>query len=403
MDEDMATMAVNHDARSDDAGRIGVVLPTAVLGLLTLGFFVYQLGVASGRIGAFLGGYIGAVTAVLLPFSFVVYLGRNLTTRRGATGAGVILFSFSGVIFLIALMNYRADGYVNTIAVSHFFVVIQFVTMFCTMRDLAIDDARTRRTLVAFAIAGSAIVALLTVVRADPTGASTTGDIADYQQLAIYYILVLFIAAALIERMAARVLLYVIGIVVLFQNGARTEVFSWLLAMIVIEAFRSRRTAALVALAALVLLPTLSVIAALLAEYFPENRVTLLVENTTQDQSYIERKYILDQALQTIMTHPFFGDYARYEPGRYAHNALSVWQDFGLLPFLVFVASLLFATARVVTLYRRGRRDRETLLFAAATVVAVVEFSLSKAFSNPLYPFVMALYARSVVPDRTAI
>lgn len=378
-----------------------VHLPVAIFAFLTTGFLAYTLGVGSNFFPPVLGRYIGAVTVAMLAPSMLAYGATLSTSHNRWTSADAGFFLFTTIVAIFAVLNDSGYGYIHENATSHYFVVVQFLTLFFTMKLLPLEDKRDINILIALAIIGTISVLLFTRIDTGANGSNDPSDLADYQQVATYYVILLYVGSVLIKGLMPRVTLYLIGSIALFLNGARTEMVGWLFAIMVIEVFRSRKLAGFGLVIALLLFALVAGAGPVLAQYFPDNRIVLLLENTVYDQSYLERKYILDQAIITIENYPIFGNYGQYEPGRYAHNVLSVWQNFGLLPFLFFVGTLLFAFGHAISRYRAGRRDPVTLLLAATSAVALVEFAFAKAFSHPLYPITMAFYARSLM-ERSA-
>lgn len=62
----------------------------------------------------------------------------------------------------------------------------------------------------------------------------------------------------------------------------------------------------------------------------------------TQDQSFLERQEMRSTAIDRISENPFFGDYGGAirdygNIGAYAHDIISYWQQYGLIPFLLVV------------------------------------------------------------------
>lgn len=68
------------------------------------------------------------------------------------------------------------------------------------------------------------------------------------------------------------------------------------------------------------------------------------------DLSLSERLSILSSNLEYIFQSPFWGAYSAYESGRYAHNLLSVWVDFGFPSFLLLCCIFSFVLFRYLSI-----------------------------------------------------
>jgi O-antigen ligase len=366
----------------------------AALFLITLGFFVYQTGVRNELIPPFLGGYVAIVTITLAPFALIAYILSFDRNSNRFTLADTLLLSMAVLIAAVAFSYFDQFGPVKLIAESHLFIAIQFFTLFVAFRFVPFESQIFKKWLLAaVAISSLAIInANLGDVRM--YAQLQNEDVADYQQYAVYYSILLFFSLIALGNGKARFLLYVVGAIVLFVNGARSEFIGWVFAVAVIEGLRTRQFMILAAIGLFLVLPFVGAGTGLLQTYFPDNRISALIENFSQDQSYLERQDTIDQALATISDRPLTGDYARYEPGRYAHNVLSLWQDFGFFGFAIFCCALLAALVRCILNFRKRAVDEEFTVFFAILLMSILLFAVAKAFGSPLFPLAMALYAR---------
>ena len=82
----------------------------------------------------------------------------------------------------------------------------------------------------------------------------------------------------------------------------------------------------------------------------------------------------MNQGLELLSSKPFTGEWAFQlgesgDSGLYMHNALDVWAQAGIVPFLMFVSIWLFTLAGLYVAFKRAPRiARETvpvLMFAA--------------------------------------
>jgi hypothetical protein len=194
-----------------------------------------------------------------------------------------------------------------------------------------------------------------------------------------------------------RLALYGAAIITLFYNGARSELIVLIPAALTIEGYLSRGKVIAMILASFVLLFFADEIINALINAFPDNRVVWLLRDFSFDQSYMEREWVQQYALEIIGSSPIFGSFGYYQEGLYAHNILSVWADLGIFGLLLFATGLIAALIYVVRNFHAGERDVETLTLACFTVSAIVFFAFAKAYSHPIFGIALALLARHLV------
>lgn len=103
--------------------------------------------------------------------------------------------------------------------------------------------------------------------------------------------------------------------------------------------------------------------------------------------SLIARTGLLETGLDRILASPLLGDYGGTlvvygSIGSYIHNLLSVWQSFGLFPFLLYLWLLGSTTlASVGLLLHRGRKmSRRGQLAVILSLVALIQVAVAKSF-----------------------
>lgn len=106
--------------------------------------------------------------------------------------------------------------------------------------------------------------------------------------------------------------------------------------------------------------------------------------------SLIARGRVMDLGLQQIAASPVLGDYGgTLAAGRgiagYIHNLLSVWQAFGLLPFLLYTGLLGYCNVTCIGLiFQRGRTmSREAQLVIVWVFLATILTVAAKSFGWP--------------------
>ncbi|MFT4101382.1 MAG: O-antigen ligase family protein [Burkholderiaceae bacterium] len=176
------------------------------------------------------------------------------------------------------------------------------------------------------------------------------GDVYDYQQIGDSFALSALALMALwrlrSRRISRRSMVLAVGfvalsIVVLFVNPSRSAAFLGafcLLLALVLSArgwWRVGLIVALLAGGAIVAMQPVSDVA-------EGSRFEALVDDPTTDKSVEGREEILEQGWNAISEHPFIGEWAfelerMGRSGLYIHNALDIWAQAGVAPFIAFL------------------------------------------------------------------
>ena len=109
------------------------------------------------------------------------------------------------------------------------------------------------------------------------------------------------------------------------------------------------------------------------------------------DSSMIARIYLLKEGFEDIRKNWFLGDYAgqlRYGSlGSYIHNYLSLWRQFGLVPFLAFLSLLFIFIMKCwkmfwINIHRRKISPREFFLIVAGSF-CIIEIVAARSYVAP--------------------
>lgn len=359
------------------------------------GFFVYHALVASGYLPPLLAGYSHAITALVLPLvalSFGQHLGARAWQLNGLETA---LFSMLGYFLVVELFGI-AGGAPPAIAWPHVAITIQFAVLFMLFGTLDPTRAANRRWLwvavgvmsaiVLLNLSDGAFVIAILDLPFDEKVLST------YQGYAFVYLVTALLLASHTRRRSMRMLVYLLGTVCLFFNGARSEFAAFVAVCLLLEGCLTRRlTWLLVGLGASV--GMVIVAWPWLADLLPDSRVLNLLE-VSADESVRERQAMFREAWQTVVRHPVVGDYASYAVGEYAHNLLSVWVDFGILGLLAFSGLLFVPLADLVMHARRHVGDARFACAMAFMGAAALLYLTAKNHEYAMLPIALAAYAR---------
>ena len=309
--------------------------------LLFPGFFIYQTLLGIGAISAVLGGYFTAVAlALFLPilYSFAFAVKHN---RNYASGFELYLSMF--VVYYLLILCVNLLGGATRIIVERYVQSIIFCfETYVIFRALDLSDKKLLKILTISLLLMSVITFYFSVggffFLQDLDEAKDPESLATYQGFARSYIYTYLVLIATARSSLFRYLLYIVGTSSMFINGARSEFSAVLFLIPIIELYRAKYklcTAFAIAFFSLSFVASIGSI----VDMLPDNRILQLLD-LSHSTSAITRQHFTENAIRTISSNPFFGDFASYPDGHYAHNALCAWVDFGLFGFLFFCGLL---------------------------------------------------------------
>ncbi len=368
------------------------------------GFFVYHALVASGHLAPYLAGYSHAITVLALPLVTMSYA-HDLKLRRWQLPTlDMALFVLVGYFLVVELIGI-AGGAPKAIAWPHVSIALQYAMLFMMFRLFDPSRAANRRLLwLAVAVMsgivlanlddGAFVIAILDLPFDDKV-------LSTYQGYAFVYLVTALVLISHTRSLSARLLLYVLGTVCLFFNGARSEFVSFVAICLLLEGSFTRRLTWLLAGLGL-LLGTVILLWPWLAELLPDSRVLNLLE-VSADDSVLERRQMLREAWRSVVAHPVFGDYASYAVGEYAHNLLSVWVDFGIVGLLAFGTLLLAPLLDLVVRARQHVGDPRFACAIAFVGTAALLYLTAKNHEYLMLAIALAAYGRFREPLARAL
>jgi hypothetical protein len=133
------------------------------------------------------------------------------------------------------------------------------------------------------------------------------------------------------------------------------------------------------------------------------NRRMLAFLHLGSDQSMITRDFLFREGLLGLRKNWFLGDYAgqlRYGSlGSYIHNYLSLWRQFGLLPFLAFLSLLGFFVIKCWKLFwiniRRRKISPRAFFLIVAGGFCFIEIVTARSYTTPYIWFFLGMSLNS--------
>jgi hypothetical protein len=286
-----------------------------------------------------------------------------------------------------------AHGASPAIVESYLSMTIQWTALFLLFRSFPIDAGSVVLLRV------SLLVMLVFVANYGITGAfllagptSSTSEAPTYQDFGVYLAVLALAVVSLETSFSLRALVTLLSLGGLLLLGSRSELVLFLVGAGVIwlsEAKPSHGLAVAGVSAGLVYLG-----ASYLAD-LEGNRVVYWVSAILDGGSIDSdplRKAFNDDGVATIGQHPLLGSFAYYSPGGYAHNVLSLWAEFGVGPFVLYVA--VFVGILVVVLRSDGVRAGLPLpvgLFVGYWLGTAVLLISAKSFGYYVVPMLLGL------------
>jgi len=171
--------------------------------------------------------------------------------------------------------------------------------------------------------------------------------------VAEFAVCLVFIAYASVKRF--RVVIFLVGIVILFLLGGRSSLYFTIFSIGAYELLAGGRRSVLYFSVLGLTLAGLFLLALQLGWLDYEDKFVqkmLMVDGIEEDGSYQERQYITSRSLALLSQQWLIGNPTLIVSnfgavGSYLHNLLSVWQFFGIVPFLATTAILIACVLRM--------------------------------------------------------
>lgn len=376
-------------------------IATLAMVLFFPGFFIYHFLVGKGFIPPVLGGYFGYITLILF-LPLVVLGGFCLRTRLN--GALVLYFLILLLIFLVSIINvlyqepigFHKEMFVWSISG----VIINIAVLVSSMFFNQIVYAK-------FSLFFGFIIFFCVVLNIGPFGifylkmeaGEVSSQVATYQGFARSILVVFMLALPLLfEKLIRFYVFFLLGIVALYFNGARTEfvLFSFtVLLFLGACSVKSKRTF----VALLVVLLLLGSVGLISYSHLPESRMLQLLD-LSNSSSYLARLQIHNIALGIIEGNPILGRYGYYAVvgenglGDFPHNILSAWVNLGLLGFCMYISLFLIMWSEAVVGFFRDFEKHEYKTFLVFLLLTTSSIIVSKDYSYMLISIVVGLYCQ---------
>jgi len=298
-----------------------------------------------------------------------------------------ILFLFIFILYLTYGFHAESDEH---ILISNGLALLRFVVLYLLFKHLNYQSPIVRLSSLGVLLISFLLVFLLgeSVYSASLELDQSYGLMAyfqiDYQTVAAAVLIsVLILLDGRYPK--KRFLIYVFAVYVLLGLGARFE----LIACIVVIFIRELKGGYALAFYSIIL-TLLLVVLTLFFEQSMSDEFDYLISRYRlfrifEDESVSVRWEFFMRAIETISDNFFWGDYASYEPGSYAHNIISAWVDTGFLGFLVLLFIYIYAFILIMRflIYRRTRLNGFAPMIIVVSILAAL---FAKHYTNLYLP-----------------
>jgi hypothetical protein len=351
------------------------------------GYFVYWYLFVSGAIPKFLGGYAPVMSMLCAACLFFTILLTN--AKCNWLDAALAMFLIALVV--VAYWN-AAHGASSIVVESYLSMGVQWAALYLLFRSINFDN----RWVIVLRV--SLAIMLAFVVNYGITGGfvlSGVGEISSglptYQDFGVYLALCSIALLSLERKIAMRSIVFILSLVSLILLGSRSELILFLIGAGVVELVQSRKTHVL-------LTATLASAAAYVGVLFIDeaetNRIAFWVSMMAQGEGiFLDplREAVNENGLKIIGDNPVFGAFAYYGPGEYAHNVLSLWADFGIGLFFLYIVMFvgtLVVFVRYQSMSSIGRSIGFPIGLWMATGTLLV---VAKSFGYPAVPVLLGV------------
>jgi len=336
---------------------LNVVMLAAVCYLIPRAIQLYQQGIRLT-----LGEQGVAALVGVLGFSLVAqYAFIGTVTDKG----GIDTFSYTITLLVTNLFWLLAGGAMSmrTLGYSTLRVVVILGILFVILNNARGED-------ILFVDYGSIV-------------ATSELESLSHLNVAEFVVLLIFVCYASVKRL--QLVVFALGVLALFMLGGRSSLYFSIFAVGVFEMLRGGAKS-IITLAGLGIAIGILFFIALQAGVIDEDnkfvQQILFVDGLEEDQSYLERQYISDNAPRYLPEQFLFGNPRLIaenfgDIGSYLHNLLSAWQFFGFPAFAVMSALLVACCMRMRTALRE--HSGPLVVFGSLLLIyTVVSILLSK-------------------------
>lgn len=198
-------------------------------------------------------------------------------------------------------------------------------------------------------------------------------------------------ASVLCSNPAKSSFIIVFSFIALFAFNSRSSLYTFLIIIPIFLLINKRSLKYTV-----ILFCTLAILLPLIGVNFEKiesvNSRMMAIQNLADDGSFVIRKELQQRGLKDLRDNWFWGNYngqlAYGGLGAYIHNYLSLWRQFGFIPFVCFIILVFLLIRKIFTLnfklcYQKKTLSPEDFFLVLGSVFCVIEIAVARSFVSP--------------------
>ncbi len=363
------------------------------------GYFFYHIAYSFGMVP-----YIGIFTITLAIacgyFLIKLFIGllRNPYPIVPFADACFVLLIIT--LSAITIVNHTLnDGaYIDTDGLVFSASIIVSMTGFYFLGRNIVLEQQKKSTLAALALLAGYLACAIIFYQENggymllPTPSESAPEPSNYQGLARSVMYSLIFTLPFIKSGLMRFVYAAASLACLYLIGSRTDFALCAMVFLVSMLIRSSIRGAVMAYG-------LMIFALPAALYFLYQSDRFAISST--DPSLVARGIFTESSIDGISGSPILGDYLGQvrdfgDIGSYAHNALSMYQQFGAAPFIAYIAFIIFSLLIAIKSLAINRRSPYTELLLHLSVVALAGVLVAKSilWTTPVLAWGLAVSIR---------
>lgn len=375
------------------------------------GFLVYHLFIAATSFPPILGGLFGysaSLFAVLLPLISLPFFKEYLSISPFYVG---LFFIFIGYVLIWTIIYWVFEGSqeITAASIQSIETVVLWVAMFYVgmlLPRISFSFSALYSFLFLFMF-GSLILYVATTGEAmfHARHFFNVNEVASYQVLARSALAIIIVSLVSQRSSSVRSTIIIGGIITLYILGARSEFVSFFILVIVLFALfimKDPRYFLFCIIAVLVFY-----LAFIVLEIEIQSRQLELM-NLASSTSWQVRMHLQGIAINQIVQSPILGVFGGHvieggSTSTYAHNVLSVWVNYGVIGFLIYIMLTTIATAGSVYYIVSRSYSDDWLLSFSFNFVSLVLITGAKSAFWPLPALGWGLYVRACLRKKSLL
>jgi hypothetical protein len=381
--------------------------------LLFPGFFFYQSAIGQGVIQPVLGGFFGSISVLTFPLTLLAFMCSIGRFKHSYTLIDVIFVAVMLINIVAALLNFLLDRplfFSKEMLMWSGSGILYNLECYFLARTVSLDN-KLLNSFLMFSVVAMALIVLSNIgdkgIYNLRDSSGSIEFIATYQGFARSLAVTGIFLLGVLRPWKFSLTLFLIVLIGLYFNGARTEFALFIIAYASFIVYASASSLKMIAISGLSLASGLIFLALnfeSMRAVLPENRM-LELTNIFSSSSWQAREHFTSAGIELISASPWLGDYGGYSYhcgiGCYPHNLMSAWVNLGFAGFASYALTLFLVVVGLMARFQSSRaattEGRVAVFFSVFTMLALF---LAKDYTYMLFGMMVGFYARFNVASR---